>query len=277
MNKTLRIEIYRAFINKKFLLTILMESVIVLAFIFISEVPIITKTIPFKFNQLETSNVKFMPGAFYTWLGVMNSSIHAIIKAILPLLIAIPYGDSLFLDEKSHYVYHIDTRCKRNKFYLAKLISMFLSGGTVAIFPYMLSFLINIALLPMETTIPSTGVSMINMTCFSSLYYSKPILYVVVYLIFTFIGFGILNCLCFTASYLFNNKFIVTLFPFTVDYFMYMMGHFLGGRNTTPWVYLNLNNAWKTDIPAAVIQYTIFLLIIFITYFYKCKRKVDVL
>lgn len=277
MIKLLKCELYRAFRNKKFVITIFVEIIIVLTFVFIDVVPIITQTIPLKFKQLDSGNVKFMPGAFYTWLGLMSGSVHAVIKAILPLLIAIPFGDSLYLDEKNHYVYHIDTRSNKSNYYFSKIITLFLSGGVIATFPYLLSFLINIALLPMETVIPSTGVSLGNIVFLSQLYYSKPALYVLAYLFFTFIGFGILNCLCFVASYIFNNRFLVTLFPFIIDYFMCVIGGFFGGRNHTPWIYLNFNSFWKTDVPAAIIQFGIFLVIIMITYFYKCNRKVDVL
>lgn len=275
MKKILKSELYKAFINKRFLITILAESAVVLAFVFINVVPVITQTIPWMFENIDAGWVTYMPGAYYTWLGLMNCAVHAVIKAILPLLIAIPYGDSLYLEEQSHYVYHINTRTKKSNYYFAKLLTMFLSGGMVAAFPYLLSFLINIALLPMETVIPSTSVSLGNIVILSQLYYAAPLLYVFAYLFLTFVGFGILNCFCFTASYVFSNRFLVTLFPFIIDYFMCMIGDFFGGRNRTPWIYLNINSFWKTDIPAAIIQFSIFLMIIMATYFYKCGRRPD--
>lgn len=277
MGRILKNELYRGFINKRFFFIIAVEICIVAAHVFINVLPIAVKTVPLYQQEINHRWVRNMPGAYYTWLGIMTCPIHLMLMAILPLLAAVPYGDSLYIDEQNRYIYHINTRAAKKKYYAAKLLAMFITGGTAAAFPYLLSFLVNIAILPMETVIPSSFVYLSNIECLSGLFYKSPFLYVIAYLFFTFIGFGILNCLCFVATYILSNRFLVILFPFVVDYLMLILGDLFEVKTNMPWIYLNFNVFWKSDIPAAVIHFSIFLFIIIAAYLYKSSRKVDAL
>lgn len=274
MGRILKNEFYRAFVNKRFFFVIFIEICIVAAHVFVKVIPIATQTVPFFLAKPD--RVGYVPGAYRTWLASLNGGyIHLLTMALLPLLIAVPYGDSLYMDEQSRYLYHINTRTGKSRYYLSKILALFLSGGTVAAFPYLLSFLVNIAILPMETVIPSTFSGLGNIVCLSGLYYKSPFLYVIAFLVLTLIGFGILNCLCFIATYILSSRFLVTLFPFTVDYLMFVIGDFFNVGGYTPWTYLNIDGFWKPYIPAAVIQFSIFVVLIIITYLYKCSRKAD--
>lgn len=277
MGRILKNELYRAFVNKRFFFVIFIEICIVAAHVFVKVIPVATQTVPYFLARPD--RVGYVPGAYRTWLAspLYGGYIRLLTMALLPLLIAIPYGDSLYMDEQSRYLYHINTRTGKSRYYLAKILTLFLSGGTVASFPYLLSFLVNIAILPMETLIPSTFSGVGNTHCLSGLYYKSPFLYVIAFLILTFIGFGILNCLCFIAAYILSSRFLVTLFPFTVDYLMFVIGDFFNVEDYTPWMYLNIDALLKPHIPAAVIQFSIFTALIIIIYLYKCSRKADAL
>lgn len=277
MGRVLKNELYRAFVNKRFFFVIFIEICIVAAHVFVKVIPVATQTVPYFLARPD--RIGYMPGAYRTWLAspLYGGYIRLLTMALLPLLIAVPYGDSLYMDEQSRYLYHINTRTGKSRYYLAKILTLFLSGGTVAAFPYLLSFLVNIAILPMETLIPSTFSGVGNTHCLSGLYYKSPFLYVIAFLALTFIGFGILNCLCFIATYILSSRFLVTLFPFTVDYLMFVIGDFFNVEDYTPWMYLNIDALLKPHIPAAVIQFSIFTALIIIIYLYKCSRKVDAL
>ena len=277
MWRVIKSELKRAFTSWGFVFSMLIEILIISVYIVFELAPIVNDMIPQYRELAKEGMVNYIPGAFYSWLGMLNSTTHKLLKAIIPIMIAIPYGDSLYVDNITCYIDNVCVRLKKGKFYFVKIIVMFISGGFVAVFPYLTSFLIVMAVLPLETVCASNFNSIGNIALLSDIYYSNTFLYVILYLILTFVGFGILNCLCFVATYIMNNRFMVMLFPFIVDYSMEVIASFFVGRRHTPWIYLNICNFWKTDVDAAIIQFSIFIILIVITLVIKGNKRTDVL
>ena len=48
----------------------------------------------------------------------------------------------------------------------------------------------------------------------SELYYTKPIVYVMIFLLVHFVVFGLINCIVLTFSYFEDNKYMLLLVPF---------------------------------------------------------------
>ena len=225
---------------------------------------IVASVVPSYLEYAKAGKVNIVPGAYFSLLGMFNSLTHKLLKAVIPILIAIPYGNTLYIDKETNYISNVCIHIEKGKYYLVKIIVMFISGGVVAVLPYTLSFLIDIAVLPLETVIPSNFSALSNVSLMSDLYYEHTLLYVFAYLILTFIGFGFLNCLCFIATYLFSNKYIVVI------------GTFINVKEV-PWDYLNICNASKQDIHPAMLQFGVLIILIGGLYAYLSSKKVDIL
>lgn len=275
MKSLLKNELYRAIVNKKMLCVLTIESIIVLLYVIYNVIPVITDTIPFLQSEAAAGKVDYIPGAIYTWLPLRHNSFKSMLNAIIPVLAAIPYGATLFLDENEHYVYHVKTRNNKAKYYIAKLCGFFTSGGIVAMFPFLLSFLISIALLPIEKVLPSFGIGLGSISLFSDAFYTNTIVYIIIYLLYTFICFGIWNCLCFCGSYLFDNRFVVLLFPFSIYFVLNVISSIMSTKSITPWYFFSMQNMWKTEVHIAVLQMLAVAAIILGTCAYKCSRKAE--
>ena len=276
MRRLLNNELRRAFTSRGFAFVLGFEVIILIIYSFFELGHIAASVVPSYLEYAKAGKVNIVPGAYYSWLGMFNSLTHKLLKAVIPILIAIPYGNTLYIDKETNYISNVCIHIEKGKYYLVKIIVMFISGGVVAVLPYTLSFLIDIAVLPLETVIPSNFSALSNVSLMSDLYYEHTLLYVFAYLILTFIGFGFLNCLCFIATYLFSNKYIVVIFPFFADYFIYVIGTFINGKEV-PWDYLNICNASKQDIHPAMLQFGVLIILIGGLYAYLSSKKVDIL
>ena len=278
MRQLIKNEMQRAFKNKKFLIVILIECIIVVMHFRNNVWPMYSKTIPFFKSMVDTEKgMDYIPGAYYVWLGIKASPFRTVIFAIIPILAAIPYGATLYTDIKTNYITNIAVRYDKKAYYFSKLVTMFVSGGIIGVFPFVLSFLTNATILPLEKVIPATTTFMGQLSVFSNVFYSNTLLYVLFYLIVVFVGFGIINCFCFLAAYLFENRFVVMMTPFTIYFAMYVIGNFMGKRNISPWLYLRLNDVNRNDIGKILTQVGIAIVIIIAGYLIKSSRKADVL
>lgn len=276
MKQQLKNEIKRAFLNPVFYGVILLEILFVIAF-FVQEVyPVWAEIVPFYKENIDTGKVNFIPGAYYAWIGFRYSPFRSILFAVLPILAALPYGATLYGDEKSHYTSHLFVRGEKRDYYMAKLIVMFLSGGIIAAFPFIASFLMNMLVLPLETVLSSTSYFMPGTSFLSDLFYKAPFVYVLCYVFIVFVGFGFINCICYAASCLLENQVVISLTPFAVYFSTFVIAGF-NDRIAVPWEYLRVNDMKSDDVPAVLMQLFGIILILVVCVIHKSRRKADAL
>ena len=276
MRQLIKNEMRRAFINKKFLVVILIECIIVGLHLIYKVLPVYNKTLPYLYSIVDSGKVDYIPGAYYVWLGIKANPFRTVIFAIIPIIAAIPYGASLYTDMKSNYISNITVRYNRKAYYFSKMITLFISGGVIGIFPFVLSFMINATIFPLERLIPASAIFMGTLNVFADLFYAHTLLYVFIYIIVIFVGFGIINCFCFVAASLFENRFVVMMTPFTIYFAMYVIGNIIR-ENISPWLYLRLNDVRKDNVGAIMIQVGVAIVIIIVSYLIKSSRKADIL
>ena len=172
------------------------------------------------------------------WIGTRNIGSN-IYFFILPLLCAIPYGISSYLDKKSGYINNITTRVDKKKYYKAKLLAVFLSGGAVAVIPLIFNLLLCMCTLPVMFPLASSKLFPVSIaSIFGDLFYSHTFLYIFIYLLFDFIFFGLLNCLCIVMTYFEDNRFAVVLSPFIIYFAVHVFCSWgLGKGGYSPMVY----------------------------------------
>lgn len=277
MKQLFKIEFDRAFKNKRMLIVLIIETALIIYDFISYGIDIKTKTIPFLLDNSWTGKVDNIPGAFSIWIGLHYGQMRTIIYSVLPILAAFPYGDSLYIDENNHYYYNIITRTKKIYYYTAKLLVFFLSGGICAVFPFLLSFLLSAMLLPFENVVACLSHFMGDAFIFSELFYSKPLLYCLLYMVVVFVGFGLLNLFCYVATYIFSNSYVVMISPFCVYFCGFIISNFMGEYFVSPWEYLRFNDVLKDDLFQIILQILIYLSLVIFVYINRTRKRKDML
>lgn len=270
-------EIKRAFYNWKFFLVIMFETAFIFMFTMEKVMPVYRELYPAMLSDAFTGkNNAYIPGALYQWLGFSLGRYITIIFAVLPLLAAIPYGASLYMEENNRYCNQVILRGGKKPYYRGKLLGMFFSGGVVAVYPFLLSLLVNMALLPIEHVSATTHEFRSNNAAFIDVFYEHTGVYLLIYFMELFILFGLLNCCCFIATYIFSNRFVVMSFPFAIYFTSGVLGQ-TTGINAVPWIYSRMQNMQKETVIPAMIQIILVIICTVGMCIYKSSRRVDTL
>lgn len=165
---------------------------------------------------------------------------------ILPLLCVLPYGVTYLQDKKRGLINQLIYRMGKRNYYFSKFIACFLSGGTVAVIPLIINLLLCMCFLPLGLPILSTHFYPIGkIHAFSEVFYSRPALYVLIYLGFTFLLFGLLTCLCMTLALVVENQFALMLTPFALYYALHTFS--IVGLNRIEWSIMNNANLYLVN------------------------------
>lgn len=207
------------------------------------------------FNPMDTALQIWMPNR-----GYANKYFYSLVM-FMPIMAAVPYGASFLADIRTGLINQIAVRSKKSHYYTAKLIVAFVSGGTVAVIPYIFNLILCMCYLPWGTPLYSTGLYPVSsLSVLSELYYTHPELYVLIYLLRTFVLYGLINCLCLTMVYVEDNRFAVILTPFILYYSSVIIFRFVTGDGSKALLSnANMIYFFRTDVVAVSIQMVILL------------------
>lgn len=276
--KVLKIELKRAFCNKYFAISVLIGIIICVYHLFAYVLPSL-KQIDFMLEYMESKPlaVNGVPGVFSKWIGMNTNAAKEVYTMVVPMIAAIPFGASLYLDEKNQYINNIATRTNKRNYYVAKFISLFLSGGTVAVIPLILSLLINLCILPIDTPQACTALYLMNVkNVLGDLFYANPFLYVIIFILWVFFLCGLLTTFCFTASYILENRFVIMISPFIIYFSSSVLSGMLGGIPNMR-DYIMLNKMRSDSLIQIIVQLGIILLANVGALVIKCSSKKDIL
>lgn len=175
---------------------------------------------------------------------------------IMPILSAIPYGVSFLTDANTGVINQFVIRCKKSHYYTAKLITAFVSGGTVAVIPFIFNLIICMMYLPWGTPFYYTALNAVSPDCvLAEVYYTYPALYVFLYLLYIFVIFGLINCICLTFVYIEDNLFAVMLAPFIIYYTSHILFKYATGSTAKSLLgAVNMMYLYNKNASAIVIQ-----------------------
>ena len=204
--------------------------------------------------------------AVEAWIGTRSIG-YNIYFFIMPLLCAIPYGISFCVDKKSGYINNVTTRVDKKNYYKAKLLAVFLSGGAVAVIPLIFNLLLCMCTLPIMFPLASSMLFPVStVSVFGDLFYSHTFLYILIYLLFDFIFFGLLNCLCIVMTYFEDNRFAVVLSPFIIYFAVHVFCSWgLGKGDYSPMVYTFFPNFYTQNVRIILAQILILLVLVLLT------------
>ncbi len=132
---------------------------------------------------------------------------------VAPLLVAIPFASSYYLDKKSGFLKYIYLRTERRKYIISRLFSNAVVGGSVLFF----SFLILLAVLFILRPGPSDPGEISG--AFSSVYYQNELAYLFILIGISFLFGATYATLSLAVSAYVNNQYIAIVLPFFV-YFL---------------------------------------------------------
>lgn len=133
----------------------------------------------------------------------------------LPILAVIVYADSYLEDKKSGFLKEIYTRISKKKYLLNKFISNFIIGGTIFTLPIIINFAVLMLIYPTVPVHPILGFDLIKSgSLLPNLYYSNPILYMLLWFIIYFLFAGAFASIGLAISVFVKNKLSVIVLPF---------------------------------------------------------------
>lgn len=220
---------------------------------------------------------KVIPHSLFTcMLGMGRGSFSwqdSLLKNLIPILAALPFGISYYIDKKTGYVNSIYIRERKGEYLTAKYIVTFVSGGFVTAIPVLVNFIGTAMVVPLINPIKGTHY-FVNVADFlQSIYYNTPVIYILIVCLLYFIIGGLFATMCLGATYLVDMMFLVQLFPVIFVYLYNMLVgtvHFLGLDST----YSILST--EIDQNMTIGKLLIFLAIISvfsILYFYKGLKE----
>lgn len=167
---------------------------------------------------------------FNCWIGgepfSLGSSIYFF---VFPLLIALPYGWSYSEERKCGYRRMMITKTGKKKYYCAKYVAVFLSGGVAMVLPLIFNFWMTLLVVP--AILPDVTMNMFygvfGGSFLAELYYTVPFLYVAIYLFIDFVYCGFLVCICMAVSGIVRQKWGVVLTPFLLLLFVHVITDYI--------------------------------------------------
>ena len=167
---------------------------------------------------------------FNCWIGgepfSLGSSIYFF---VFPLLIALPYGWSYSEERKCGYRRMMITKTGKKKYYCAKYVAVFFSGGVAMVLPLIFNFWMTLLVVP--AILPDVTMNMFygvfGGSFLAELYYTVPFLYVAIYLFIDFVYCGFLVCICMAVSGIVRQKWGVVLIPFLLLLFVHVITDYI--------------------------------------------------
>ena len=199
--------------------------------------------------------------AFYRWIGIYDEySSSKIFYWCWPILTAMPYTWSYWRERRDGSADKSIAECGWKAYFSAKYLAVFLSGGAVVAWVFVLSFLLNATFLPMITIGPGTT-NITNGCLLSKVFYTYPWLYCILVTIICSIFGGVTACL----ALLLGGKTRVQAMPMLTP-FVFIMGvdlviEFLqspGGKEISPLRLIEMDRGIRTEV------FLVVLLIMFI-------------
>ncbi|MCI6164533.1 MAG: hypothetical protein MR675_05050 [Lachnospira sp.] len=270
MKKLLKIEFERAFKNKMFFVSIIIGTFIAALHTYYkvwTEIGAIETILGYgKYSGIQ------LTGLYMKWMGTSSSSYSFLYYFVMPLLTALPYSVSILMDVKKNYINNIFTRIDKKKYYKAKLLTQFVTGGVIAAFPLVLSLVVSAMIVPAFKPIATTSQYNFDKTnVFGDLFYDKPLLVALIVILFAFVGFGLINCIAYVFADLISNRFMVALTPFMVYFLHYIVSSSL--NRSGPMEYITGSRLRYSELKYMIIDVVVLVILIIVSYFARSRRK----
>lgn len=225
MGGILRAELYRAFHSKRFVVCLGIGVAIAL-------LQVVSEVIPAATYLYQGYMKPYPQSVFMRWIGgVCTEPYQSLYFFVLPLLAAGPHAGSYAEDRAGGYASQVAIRTERHTYLLAKITSIFLSAGCIAVIPLVINLLASCLVLP--ALVPQVGTALFPLfqdSLMSELYYTHPFAYVAAYFAIDFVFIGLLTTLALVPSLVLTRSFAVSMVPFII----YLVTFVAGAAGNSP-------------------------------------------
>lgn len=240
MNKMLKIELNRAVHSRGTMISLSCGSLLAIIHFVICVLPL---------REFIDGDI-YPLSAFSKWMCGDDSTVFpTLYYFVLPVLVALPHAGSLWEDIQSGYIKNIAVRVKKEQYMIAKYLAVFITGGSVAIIPLILNFMLTGLVLPVIIPQSNTGYFPIfSYSLLGDLFYSHPLLYLGANLSINFVYMGLLATLALLATYWCENLFTTVLTPFIVYLFLYALTQITELHQICPMGFLRASQPVVTEV-----------------------------
>lgn len=241
---SLRTQLYQAFHNKMFLITMALMCLLSLCAVYLivsSRAESLQLWSEFRFdeqgNPLVTPDIP--AGSLYCkWLGGDATKFTtAAFYLVAFLACSIPFSWSLLSERKSGYDGQMVLRCGRLRYYSAKYAAAFLSGAAVVAVPLLLNFVLTACFIPAFTPEPYAELyyGLTTTYLWNGLFFQHPVLYVLLYILLAGVMAGAWATLGVSLSFFCRNQFQTIILPYlSLLFFHVLWNHMLSNALRCP-------------------------------------------
>lgn len=216
MNRYLKIELTRAFGNKRMIPAVFSGMGLSIWHYFAYVFPL--RSYVLAGNYPLSAYNKWLGGEYYS----LQSSLFYM---LIPILCALPYGESWLNDCSGSIGGQAVIRGEKYIFVLTKMLVSFVSGAVIAILPLLFDFVLTSSTLPAIVPKVDLGLSTIGTKALlGDLFYDHPFWYTLIYIGINGLFFGLLNTFSIVARLFTASKYMAVLAPFLI----YMVFHCTG-------------------------------------------------
>ena len=218
--KVLKIELRRAFFNRRMAASFMIGCGISILLIFHYLLRYVAQWNEMAFEL--KGRLEYPAHVFNHWICGNTYNLEGFLYfVILPLLAVLPHSLSFYEDRKNGYIRQVYTRSDREIYLVAKYVSVFLAGGAAVVLPLLVNLCICMTLLPGLPPQNAAGTLINASVLWYTLYEKVPILYVLLFLIIDFIFAGLVAGLPLFLSFYSERKSVILLMPFILHIFIY--------------------------------------------------------
>lgn len=279
MKKIIQIEAYRLFHSWGFYMALIIG---IMLSVWCLHMNCLTNA--WQLEMMDTTTV-----VYYYPLSVFNSYIgvdyhqlaSSVFYTILPILVVMPFGASLARDIKSGYIKNVLTRCRKEEYYGAKIFITFLGGVLVVAVTMLFSLITTAMFLPaLDPIIASNSFPGIDTsTIIGTLYLNHPVIYILGYILFDALIFGIFAAMSATIAIYSSKPFLALCAPFVIfnllSYVLSYMPRPL--MQMTPSVIVRQAGGVVKSFPMMLLMLALMFVVTVVPYWSKVKRNNDVL
>lgn len=151
------------------------------------------------------------------FLSPDNIELTNIYNFLIPLLSSLVGSDLLGRDIRTKEYLNIISRYNRQKVVVYKALTSFLVGGFIVVLPYLLDFIIKIAIYPINLPSITLNTNFQSIVGMSSIFVYHPMIYTIISIIATFLFAGLCSLIGFLVSFFTKKKIIIVSVPFLIS------------------------------------------------------------
>ncbi len=155
---------------------------------------------------------------YNSWLGAALNLGAVLFFYLVPLIAVLPRGWNISEEINLGYLKIVVPRIGRKKYFSAKLITAFISGGAAVAITLLFSLVVTAALVPAITPHPYNNMYywVSHGDLFSSIAFTHPLVYALMYIAIDFIFAGLFACLSLVVALYSEKQIAALVIPYLV-------------------------------------------------------------